>query len=109
MAETIKGIRVIDVQADEIWQFVYCKQATALRKKIAGGVGDSYCFTAIERGSKLLVAWHLGRRSDMDTAQFCEKLAIPVVTAITSFWLICTPAPPREPKPWEVPKRDRVA
>ncbi len=75
MAETIKGVRVIDVQADEIWQFVYCKQATAFRKKIAGGVGDSYCFTAIERGSKLLVAWHLGRRSDMDTAQFCEKLA----------------------------------
>ncbi len=75
MAETIKGVRVIDIQGDEIWQFVYCKQATAFRKKIAGGVGDSYCFTGIERGSKLLVAWHLGRRSDMDTAQFCEKLA----------------------------------
>jgi hypothetical protein len=27
----------------------------------------------------------------------------PVVTAITSFWLICTPAPPLEPKPWDVP------
>src|ERR1700733_3496145 len=75
MAETIKGVRVIDIQADEIWQYVYCKQATAFRRKIAGGVGDSYCFTGIERGSKLLVAWHLGRRSDMDTAQFCEKLA----------------------------------
>jgi IS1 family transposase len=75
MAQKIKGVRVIEVQADEIWQYIYCKHATAVRKKLVGGVGDSYCFTAIERGSKLLLTWHMGRRSDMDTAQFCEKLA----------------------------------
>jgi IS1 family transposase len=74
MARTIKNVPVDDVQADEIWQFIYCKQYTARQEKYVGGCGDSYCYTAVERNTKLLVAWHMGRRNEPDTHEFCRKL-----------------------------------
>jgi IS1 family transposase len=33
-----------------------------------------YCFVAIERNTKLILAWHLGRRTAHDTSLFTEKL-----------------------------------
>ncbi|HZZ29239.1 MAG TPA: hypothetical protein VFE46_14670 [Pirellulales bacterium] len=74
MARAIKGVHVDDVQIDEIWQFIYCKNYTAKEEKIVGGAGDSYCYTAIERNTKLLICWHLGRRNEPDTHEFCRKL-----------------------------------
>lgn len=74
-SEQIKGIHCSDVQCDELWQFVLCKNATAKREKMVGGCGDSYCFTAIERSTKLCIAWHMGRRNEKSTDIFAEKLA----------------------------------
>ncbi len=74
MEENIKGVFVGDTQVDEIWQFVLCKRATAKREKMVGGCGDSFCFTAIDRQTKLLVAWHMGRRTEQHTDQFIRKL-----------------------------------
>jgi transposase-like protein len=69
------GVLVDDIQVDEVWQFIFCKERTAERNGWAGApVGDSYCFTAVERTTKLAVAWHLGRRSPEDTDRFCGKL-----------------------------------
>ena len=72
--KTIKGIPVNDVQADEIWGFCGMKQKTAARKNASIEYGDAYCYTAIERETKLLLAWHLGKRSDVDTHAFAWKL-----------------------------------
>ncbi len=36
--------------------------------------GDAYCFVAIERNTKLVLTWHLGRRTTRDTEAFTEKL-----------------------------------
>ena len=36
--------------------------------------GDAYTFVAIERTSKLIVAWHLGKRTVGHTYTFAEKL-----------------------------------
>ena len=38
-------------------------------------VGSAYTFTAIEADTKLMVAWHLGRRTEQDALLFCEKIA----------------------------------
>ena len=76
MADTIKGVQVDEVQCDEIWQFVFCKNATAQQKKYVGGAGDSWCWTAIERHTKLLVTWHMGRRTADDSDSFMRKLAV---------------------------------
>jgi IS1 family transposase/transposase-like protein len=75
MAEHIRGVQADDIQCDEIWQYVYCKHATAKRKKIVGGCGDSWCWTAVDRNTKLMVAWHHGRRTTEDCHSFMRKLA----------------------------------
>lgn len=75
LAEKIHHRDVEEVQCDEIWGFVGMKQKTANRKGLQGEpVGDAYCFTSIERNTKLLVAWHLGHRDDASTQTFCKNL-----------------------------------
>ena len=75
MAEKVKNVPVNDVQADEIWGFVSMKERTKSKKEIKSErVGDAYCFTALERDSKLLLAWHLGRRTTQHTDASVEKL-----------------------------------
>lgn len=76
MARRIRRVKVSDVQADEIWGFVWCKQKTKTRMGYGGECGDAYCFVALERHTKLVLAWHLGRRTVEDTEAFTEKLAL---------------------------------
>ncbi len=75
MQENIKGVHVEDIQVDEQWQFVLCKKATAKRQKYVGGCGDCWSYTAIERSTKLIVAWHMGKRDEKHTTNFIAKLA----------------------------------
>ena len=77
LAGRIKGLPVVDVQCDEIWGFVGMKERTRLRKHPDQvDAGDAYCYTAIERESKLMLAWHLGTRTPEDTVYFADKLAL---------------------------------
>jgi IS1 family transposase len=69
-------LRVKDVQCDELWGYVGMKEKTKTRKgREQTTIGDAYTFVAIERHSKLVLAWHLGRRTERDTVAFTEKLA----------------------------------
>lgn len=76
LAELVKDVPVQDVQSDEVWGYVRCKEGTKTRKKIADPeAGDAYCFIGMERHSKLVLAWHLGRRDRWDTHDFMAKLS----------------------------------
>lgn len=71
----LRKVKVTDVQADEIWNFVGMKEKTKVRKGEASDfLGDAYTFVAFERNTKLVVAWHLGRRTAAHTLAFTEKL-----------------------------------
>jgi IS1 family transposase len=70
----MKNLPAANVQVDETWGFVYAKEKTCLRKHLGTDCGDAYTFLAIERDSKLILAWHVGRRDPQDTAWFSEKL-----------------------------------
>jgi IS1 family transposase len=75
MEERIKGIAVKDVEADEIWGFVQCKNRHKLNKGITDPkLGDAYTWVGIERNTKLVLAWHLGQRDMTDCEAFTEKL-----------------------------------
>jgi IS1 family transposase/transposase-like protein len=74
MQDNIRGVFVDQVQVDEIYGYVFCKNATAKRMNYVGGCGDVYCFTALERTTKLLVSWHMGRRNEENTDAFISKL-----------------------------------
>jgi transposase-like protein/IS1 family transposase len=76
MKRHIHGVRVTDVQCDEQWQYIGMKSRTKARKGLTDDqVGDSWVFTAIDRHSKLILAWHLGSRTMEDTIEFTDKLA----------------------------------
>jgi transposase-like protein/IS1 family transposase len=76
LAETIKAVPVKDVQADELFTYIRCKQATRERNKISDpDAGDAYCYIAMEKSSKLVLAWHLGRRNSWDAHDFIVKLS----------------------------------
>jgi IS1 family transposase len=73
--DKIRGLSVSDVQADEMWGFVGMKERTKKRQlRSETDLGDAYTFVAIERNTKLVLAWHLGRRTSGDTGRFTEKL-----------------------------------
>jgi transposase-like protein/IS1 family transposase len=73
MERKIVDLTVNDVEADEIWGFVQKKEG---HKSLEDGpqVGDAYCFVAIERNTKMVLAYHLGKRSKPSTESFMEKL-----------------------------------
>jgi transposase-like protein/IS1 family transposase len=75
LADTIQKIQVRDVEADEIWGFVGMKEkAKGKLYEAADTLGDAYTYVAMERNSKLILAWHLGKRNRQDTLQFIVKL-----------------------------------
>jgi transposase-like protein/IS1 family transposase len=71
LADRLRSVPASDVQADEIWGFVGMKEKTKVRKQVADpDVGDAYCFVAIERTSKVVLAWYLGKRDKASTETF---------------------------------------
>src|SRR5262249_8229550 len=65
-----------EVQGDEVWDYIGMKEKTKTRKGLEDAtLGDAWTFTAIERHTKMILAWHLGRRTEADTIAFTEKLA----------------------------------
>lgn len=75
LAKRVNGVPVRDVQCDEMCGFVGCKEKN-VQKKHPVGFGDAYCLVGIERHTKLVLAWHPGRRSSPDTYAFVEKLDV---------------------------------
>jgi transposase-like protein/IS1 family transposase len=77
----IKSVPVKDVECDELWCFVGMKEKTKGKKRLQWdsyeqerSMGDAYTFVAIESNSKLILTWHLGRRTFDDTWAFTKKL-----------------------------------
>ena len=75
LQDKLQAVKVDDVQADEIWGFVAMKEKVRVKKKIDDEqVGDAYCFCAIERHTKLILAWHLGKRDAFNTLDFMDRV-----------------------------------
>jgi len=69
----IRNVPVTDVQCDEIWTFIRKKQK-ALEDGDDPTWGDAYCFVALERHSKLVLNFALGKRNQATTDAFIEGL-----------------------------------
>lgn len=71
----VRNVKVKFVQADEIWSYVQMKdKAKHVRQIESEKVGSAYTFTALDSESKLIVAWHLGRRTEQDALIFLERV-----------------------------------
>jgi len=75
MKQMIRNVPVEDVQADEIWGFCFKKERNRWEhEKDVYEIGDAWCYIAIERHTKLILAWHLGKRDPETTFKFIGKL-----------------------------------
>lgn len=74
LAERIQNVPVKELQLDEIWSYVAKKQGHIEDGEPAERIGDAYTFIALERTSKLVVAWHLGKRDRINTKDFIAKV-----------------------------------
>jgi transposase-like protein/IS1 family transposase len=75
LGDKIRNVPVRDVQCDELWSFIQKKEK---RRKLSDdpNVGDAYCFVAIERDSKLVLNFALGKRDQATTDIFIEGLRL---------------------------------
>ena len=73
-ATRMQNLPAMDVEVNEVWGFIGMKEKTRQRWFYSEEYGDCYTFTAIEKTSKLLLAYHVGRRTSIDTANFAERL-----------------------------------
>jgi IS1 family transposase len=75
LEEKIQRMSVRDVQVDEVWAFIQMKEKTKRDQQLTDDtIGDAYTFIALDRDTKLILCWHLGRRTVKDTETFVEKL-----------------------------------
>src|SRR5271155_2231612 len=75
MQRRIEYLTVRDVEVDEIWGYVGKKEHHKRSGEESGPqIGDAYCFVAMERNSKLVLAFHLGKRNRVHTEVFLSKL-----------------------------------
>jgi transposase-like protein/IS1 family transposase len=75
MAKHVRNVQVRDVECDEIWAFVSKKEGHKRPEESENeSIGDAYCFVAIERHTKLVLNFALGRRNQSTTDVFIEGL-----------------------------------
>jgi len=82
MGRLIVNIPVTDVQCDEIWGFCQKKEAHKNPWEANdNSIGDAYCFVAIDRKTKLILNFALGRRDQKTTDAFIVSFRQACVTA----------------------------
>jgi len=69
----IQNVTVTHLELDEVWTFVQKKQHRVTAEDPAL-VGDAYCYVAIDRATRLVVAWHLGKRDVTSTNTFVSRI-----------------------------------
>jgi IS1 family transposase len=75
MGRMIVNVPVKDVQCDEIWGFIGKKEKNKTAEEANDAtIGDAWTFVAIERTTKLVLNFALGRRDQETTNLFIEGL-----------------------------------
>ena len=74
--EHVRGIRGRrHVQCDEIWSYVYAKEGNLVSAKSPPDqAGDTWCFTALDTDSKLIVSYLVGARDGESALAFMDDL-----------------------------------
>jgi IS1 family transposase len=77
MNEKMQGIRCEAVECDEIWTFVGKKEGAmkAPERKANPELGDQYTYIALDPISKVIPAFHVGKRDSINTHRFIEDLS----------------------------------
>jgi len=72
--EKVRNVKISQLQADEIWTFCKVKQRHLRPDHDEKVMGDADTFIGLDRATKLVVAWHLGKRDQVSTDNFISKV-----------------------------------
>jgi IS1 family transposase len=76
----VRNVEVSDLQLDEVWQYVMAHdRAIPPEERHIVGIGSTWCWTAIESTSKLLISYVIGGRDAGTCLRFARDLASRVV------------------------------
>ncbi|HTU69056.1 MAG TPA: IS1 family transposase [Candidatus Baltobacteraceae bacterium] len=74
--ETMQNLSCVRVQLDEIWSFCHAKERNLPREYRGDDrYGDLWTWTVIDADTKLIVSWHLGKRTLADAHYFVRDLS----------------------------------
>jgi IS1 family transposase len=74
MDREMRNLTCQRLQLDELWAFFGCKQKRVTAEGKSRDQGDAYTFVAIDADTKLVPAFHVGRRTWNDTEIFIRDL-----------------------------------
>lgn len=74
------GLRIARVELDEVWSYIYKKQAR-VKPHEAFGKGDQYVFTALASTQKAIISYHIGKRDGANTDDFVQDLRERIIGA----------------------------
>src|SRR5262249_32816450 len=74
--DLVRNVKSQFIQGDEVWAFCYAKEKTVkAMSSPPAGAGDVWCWTALCATSKMIVSYHVGKRSGADAREFLGDLA----------------------------------
>lgn len=87
----VRNVAAKEIQLDEIWSFVRCKNKTAQALKLSSDFGDSWTWFAIDADTKLILSHIVGKRDEWTCNRFLKRLnkATTGPTQVTSDGYAC--------------------
>jgi IS1 family transposase len=82
MDERMRGLGCRRVQVDEIWTFVGKKQRRVMPGDDPSRVGDQWTFVALDADTKLIPAYHIGKRDLPNATAFLTDLSERLVNRV---------------------------
>jgi IS1 family transposase len=80
--ERIRNVRAQRVQVDEIWTFVFVKQARLNGYHDHAAMGDQYVFFGMDSDSKLVISHLVGKRDAGTATEFMQDLSERLATRV---------------------------
>ena len=75
LMDSLCGVPATDVQMDEMWNFVYCKEKNKGPEDAHNDeIGDCYNWVAIDRPTKLALVFVCGRRTNENAMELARKV-----------------------------------
>ena len=75
MDRMVQNVKLTDIQMDECWNFIYCKEAHKGPEDAHNDeIGDCYNWVAIDRPTKLVCAFVVGRRTGANAMELARKV-----------------------------------
>ena len=77
MDEKMRSLRCEAVECDEIWTFVKKKEGVLkmAERMTNPELGDQFTYIALDPASKVVAAFHVGKRDTVNTHRFIEDLS----------------------------------